>query len=402
MPIYTYKGIDKTGTDTKGTVNCESELVAKARVKAMGIMLVSLKEKKAGASGSSSSLFQSKKVDIQELSLMTRQLATLIKARIQIVEALQALVEQVENDHLRVVLADVKAKVNEGFSLAQALSDHPKVFDNVYSNMVEAGEASGTLDVVLVRLAEFKEAQVKLKNKVSGAMTYPIIISGVGFLIISGIFLFLIPQLKKLFEQSKKELPALTKITIGISEFLQNYWYLVIIGAFALVFLIKLYLSSEKGQRNWHSAQLKIPLVGKLIRMINVSRFCSTLATLLNSGVPILASMKIVKNLIPNVWMKEAIENSRVAISEGSSMTGPLQSSGQFPTMVTYMIKLGEKTGEVESMLHIISESYEDQVEAKLNGLTSVIEPIMMVAMGIVVGIIVFAIVVPMMELNKI
>ncbi len=403
MPIYSYKGINKQGQDVKATINCESEVVAKQRVKSQGIMLVSIKEKKAGSKSSGSSFsLGSKKVNVNELAMMTRQLATLVKARIQIVDSLQALIDQVESDVLRVVLATVKTQVNEGVSLAKALAEHPKVFNNVYCNMVEAGEASGTLDVVLLRLAEFTESQVKLKNKVVGAMTYPIIIVIVGFAMMMLIFLLVIPQIAKMFKSAKKELPILTKIVIGISDFLQNYWYIVILGMILIFFGVKAYINSTSGQRRWHSLQLKLPIVGNLIKMINVSRFCSTLGTLLNSGVPILASMKIVKNLIPNVWMKDSVEESRISISEGSSMAGPLMKSGYFPTMVTYMISLGEKTGELEPMLEIISSNYEDQVEAKLSGLTSIIEPIMMVGMGGAVGLIIFAIVVPLMELNKI
>ncbi len=399
MPIYAYKGINRSGQDIKDTINCESELVAKQRIKSMGIMLVSIKEKKAKSSGSS--LFTSKKVNVNELALMTRQLATLVKARIQIVDALQALNDQVESDTLKVVLSTVRTQVNEGSSLAKALAEHPQIFDTVYCNMVEAGEASGTLDVVLVRLAEFTEAQVKLKNKIVGAMTYPIIITLAGFAMIMLIFIMVIPQIAKMFKSAKKELPALTKATIAISEFLQNYWWVVILGVIATAYLFKSYISSTNGQRKWHAFLLKLPVVGSLVKMINVSRFCSTLGTLLSSGVPILASMNIVKNLVPNVWMKDAIEESRVSVSEGLSMAGPLQKSGYFPTMVTYMVALGEKTGELEPMLAIISDNYEDQVESKLSGLTAIIEPVMMIGMGGAVGLIIFAVVIPLMELNK-
>lgn len=400
MAVYNYKGIDKTGKEVKSSLTCENEVVAKQQIKSMGIMLISLKEKRAG--GKSTSLLFSKSINVEELSLITRQLATLIKARIQIVDALRALIDQTDSDLLRVVLSDIRTKVNEGSSLAKALADHPNVFDNIYSNMVEAGEASGTLDIVLLRLAEFTESQVKLKNKIKSAMTYPIIITSFGFIMINIIFIVVIPQISKMFSSAKKELPDLTKIIIGISNFLQNYWYLVIVGVILSIFITKKYLATNSGQRKWHRLQLKLPIIGSLISMINVSRFCSTLGTLLNSGVPILAAMRIVKNLVPNVWMKDAIEESRIAISEGSSMVGPLTRSGHFPKMVTYMIQLGEKSGELEPMLEIISDNYEDQVENKLSGLTAVIEPVMMVGMGVAVGVIIFAVVMPMMELNKV
>lgn len=401
MPIYAYKGLDKTGKDVKGVINTESVIAAKAKVKSMGIMLVDIKEKKAKSSSSSGgSLFR--KVKIQDLSLMTRQLATLIKAKIQIVEALAALEEQVDNDYLRVVLSEVKRDVNEGSSLAKAMAKHSKVFNNVYVNMVEAGEASGTLEIVLIRLADFTEAQLKLKNKISSAMMYPIIMMVIGFGMINAIFIFVIPKIAQIFTSMKKELPLPTKMVISISDFMQNYWYAVIIFIVGFIYLLKKYLESPSGQRVWHRLQLKTPILGNLVKMINVSRFCSTLATLLNSGVPILTAMNIVKNLVPNVHMAQAIEESKTSVSEGGSMAIALKSSGHYPAMVTHMITLGEKSGELEEMLGIVAENYEDQVDNKVAGLTSLLEPLMMVFLGLTVGFIVMAVVVPMMDMTSI
>jgi general secretion pathway protein F len=403
MAIFIYKGIDRTGKEVKSSVTCETEVIAKQKIRSLGVMLISLKEKQAGSSsGRTFSLFSSKKVNVEDLSLMTRQLSTLVKARIQIVDAVKALIDQVDNDYLRVVLSDIRTKVNEGSSLANAMADHPRVFDNVYCNMVEAGEASGTLDVVLVRLADFTETQVKLKNKIKGAMIYPMVISTFGFIGINVIFIVVIPQIAKMFTSAKKELPALTKATITISNFLQSYWYLVIIGVVLFIYLVRKYINTTKGQRNWHKVQLKLPIFANIIKMVNVSRFCSTLSTLLNSGVPILLAMRIVKNLVPNVWMKDAIEESRISVSEGSSLVPPLIRCGHFPKMVTYMMQLGENSGELEPMLNIIADNYEDQVENKLSGLSAIIEPIIMVIMGLVVAVIIFSVIIPMMELNKI
>jgi general secretion pathway protein F len=300
------------------------------------------------------------------------------------------------------VLADLKQKVNEGASLAKALQDHPKVFNSVFVNMVEAGEASGTLEIVLLRLADFTEAQVRLKNKVRGAMTYPIIMGVFGFVMMNIIFIFVIPQIAKIFISMKRELPLITQICIWISQFLQSYWWLVITSIIMVIFAARKYVSTSNGQSQWHALQLKLPILGILVKMINVSRFCSTLGTLLNSGVPILTALTIVKNLIPNVHMKDAVEKARISVSEGASITGPLVQSGYFPSLVTHMIRLGEKSGELEPMLKIISENYEDQVESKISGLTSVLEPIMMICLGGAIGFIVFAVVIPMMNLNSI
>jgi general secretion pathway protein F len=403
MPIFSYKGMDRSGKEIKSSINIESVIAAKTKIKSMGIMLIDIKEQKAqGTSGSSSILRMGGSVGVDDLAMMTRQLATLIKAKIQIVEALAALVDQVDNVTLRLVLADLRQKVNEGASLGKALADHPKVFNSVYINMVEAGEASGTLEIVLLRLADFAEAQVKLRNKIKGAMTYPVIMGVFGFGMMNVIFIFVIPKMAKIFTSSRKELPLITKICIGISEFLQNYWWLLIAGILASIFLFSKYIASPRGQSQWHALQLKLPIVGMLVKMINVSRFCSTLATLLNSGVPILTALTIVKNLIPNVHMKDAVEKARISVSEGATLTGPLVNSGHFPPLVTHMIRLGERSGELEPMLKIISENYEDQVESKIGGLTSILEPIMMIGLGGAVGFIVFAVVIPMMDLNKI
>lgn len=402
MPIYSYKGLDRTGKEIKNTLNVENLVTAKQRIKSMGIMLIEIKEQKAqGTSGKASLLRMSGSVPVDDLAMMTRQLATLIRAKIQIVEALSALTDQVDNANLRLVLADLRQKVNEGSSLAKALQDHPKVFNSIFINMVEAGEASGTLEVVLLRLADFTESQVKLKNKIRGAMTYPVLMGVFGFVMMNVIFIFVIPQIAKIFTSMKKELPLITKICIEISNFLVNYWWATFIAIGATIFLVHRYINTKSGQANWHKLQLKLPLLGTVTKMINVSRFCSTLGTLLNSGVPILTALTIVKNLIPNVHMKDAVEKARISVSEGASLTAPLMQSGYFPTLVTHMIRLGERTGELEPMLKIISENYEDQVQSKISGLTTILEPVMMICLGGAVGFIVFAVVIPMMNLNS-
>lgn len=402
MAIYSYKGLDRTGKEVKSTINSDSLASAKSKIKSMGIMLIDIKEQSsASLKQTSSSLSFGSPISIQDLALMTRQFATLIKARIQIVEALTALMDQTDNQKMRLILSDVRQKVNEGSSLAASLSGYPKVFSNVYINMVEAGEASGTLHVVLVRLADFTESQLKLKNRIKGAMIYPVIMIVVSTLMMGIIFAVVIPKITKVFINMKRELPFITQVSIFISDLVRNYWWAFIIGAVFLYIFLNKYINTKKGRYNWDAFILHVPKLGTLATKINVARFCSTLATLLNSGVPILASLKIVKNLIGNVHMQAAVEAAQENIAEGASMAVPLEKSGLFPTMVTHMIKLGEKSGEIEPMLEIIAENYEDQVEAELTGLTATLEPIMIVGMGIAVAFIVFSVVVPMMELNS-
>lgn len=403
MPIYAYKGLNRSGKEVTSQVTVDSIAQAKAKLKTEGIMLLEIKEQKAkkGSSSGGFSLNIGAAVNVEELALMTRQFSTLVKARIQIVQALDALVDQVDNPQLKLVLSEVKQKVNEGTALSKAMADYPKIFNSVYTNMVDAGESSGTLDVVLLRLADFTEAQVKLKNKIRSAMMYPVIMMLVGSAMIGVIFTVVIPKITKIFVNTKKAIPTATKIAIGISDFLQNYWFVIVLGVPVFIFLFKKWTVTAKGEKIWHKFLLKAPTLGNLVTMINLSRFCSTLATLLDSGVPILTAMRIVKNLIPNVILKDVVEKSREYVQEGKSLVPPLKDSGHFPPMVTHMIALGEKSGELEPMLKIVAENYEDQVNNKLEGLTSILEPIMMVALGLVVGFVVFAVIIPMLELNK-
>ena len=400
MAIFKYNGVNSSGKEITRTITAETLAQAKNKLKNQGIILVSLKEQKSD-SQKKSSIKILQPISVNDLALMTRQLATLLKARIQVVDALTALVDQSDNRDLKVILAEVGQKVNEGSSLAKALNDYPNVFNNIYVNMVEAGESSGTLHIVLLRLSEFTEAQVKLRNKVSGAMTYPIIMVVFGIIMMVIIFTVVIPKITKIFISMKKTLPLPTRISIFLSDAFLNYWWAMLIILVVSFYGFRKYISTESGQQRWHRFLLRLPVIKGLIIMINVSRFCSTLATLLQSGVPILTSIKIVQNLVSNVHMQKAVAEARMAVAEGASMTGPLAKSNLFPTMVTHMIKLGESSGELEPMLEIISENYADQVDAKLNGLTSILQPIMLVAMGLAVTFIVFSVIMPMMELNS-
>ena len=402
MAIFVYRGMDQSGQAVKSTVTAESISHAKSKLIAQKIMLTSIKEQKSGAGGGVGSISFGGGVNIEGLSLMTRQLATLIKAKVQIVEALGALVDQTEHPRMKLVLSELRQKVNEGSSLAKALAGYPKVFDNVYVNMVEAGEQSGNLEVVLLRLADFTEASMKLKSKIKSALIYPVIVMVVGAGMFGIIFTFVIPKLAKIFVTMKRELPWTTELCIAISDFFVNYWYVAILLSFSSWIFFKRYIASPKGRERWDRLVLKLPIAGVLVTMINISRFCSTLATLLNSGVPILISMNIVKNLVANIHMQRAVELCGEHVREGGAMSPPLANSGLFPPLVTHMIALGERSGELGPMLKIVSESYEEQVNNKLSGLTAALNPIIVVFMGGALLFILFSVVTPMMELNRV
>jgi len=405
-PIYEYQGLDQQGRSKKGVVDAENSKAARAKLKKEGIFVTQIqdqvrakaeKNKKNASSGVSQ-----KKVPISDLALMTRQLATLIKANIPLVDALNAVSEQVDNPHLAVALADIKNMVNEGAALNRALAKYPGIFDSIYISMCEAGELSGSLDVILMRLAEFKEAQDALRSKVKGALTYPIIMLAVTFGLLTFLFIFVIPKIVVIFDNFPElQLPTITQITIGISDLFIGYWYLIFGSLIGGILFFLQWKKTPEGKKKWDSISLKLPLFGEMNRMVAVSRFTRTLSTLLSGGVPMLTAMQIVRGVVDNEIIAEAIDEARSNISEGESIAGPLKKSGQFPPIVIHMISIGEKTGELENMLMRVSDAFEFQVKNKIETLTGLLGPMVLVIMGGVIGIIVFAVLVPMFELTN-
>jgi general secretion pathway protein F len=400
-PFFDYKALESSGKSQKGLIEAESLKVARLKLKKQGLMVTAIQEKSTKKSNLwEISLFG--RVSGSEISLMTRQLASLCKANVPLVEALNALVDQTENERLKVTIAQVRQDVNEGSSLAKATAVHTKIFDKIFVNMIEAGESSGNLSLVLLRLADLKEAQMRLKSKVVSAMTYPALMMLVSFGLMVGIFTFVIPKLTKVFESSNKPIPGLTLFLMGISDLLVHYWPLLF-GAMGLSsFLFLRWSKSSSGKPRWDAIKLKIPVLGPLVRMVAVTRFASTMATLLGSGVPILASMSISKNLVQNVPIEQAIAEAESNITEGQSIANPLRKSGEFPAMMIHMIAIGEKTGELPAMLENVAHTYEEQINVKIEAMTSLLEPLMIVGMGGAVGFIVMAVFMPLMELMNV
>ena len=348
MPIFEYKAYNSSGKIQKGIVEAETNKSARLKLKKQGLMVSEIMEKRAAKPNAGGGLpFFSGRVSVTDIALLTRQLASLVKANIPLVECLSALVDQTENEKLKVVLSQVRQDVNEGSSLAKAVGAHAKVFDNIFVNMIEAGESSGTLGLVLLKLADLKEAQMRLRSKVRGAMTYPILMLSVGVAMMLVIFTAVIPKLSKVFESMNKPMPPLTKMMIAISDFIIGWWFLLFGAAFLVATMTLRYIASEKGRPKWDALKLKLPIMGTLVRMVCVTRFAGTMSTLLGSGVPILASMTIARNLVDNAPIAQAIANARENITEGQSIAEPLRRSGEFPPMMIHMISIGEKTGEL-------------------------------------------------------
>lgn len=403
MPIFEYKGITRDGKNTKGIVDSENLRAARLKLKKDGIFVISIEDKKKTANKKKSAMkIRSGSVPVKDLSLMTRQLATLIKANIPLVDALTAVSEQVENPVLSEAIADCKNMVNEGQSLHKALSKYPEIFNNIFVSMAEAGEMSGTLDVILLRLAEFTEAQAELRQKLSSAMTYPIIMLVVITLVIFGLFTSVIPQILVLFESFPDiSLPWYTQVVADISQLFVAYWYFFAGFIIISILLFMNWKSSTEGRKTWDALSLKVPLLGDIVKMVAISRFTRTLATLLAGGVPMLNAMDIVRNVVDNNQIALAIDEARGNISEGESIAGPLKKSGLFPPLVVHMVNIGEKTGDLENMLTLVADAYDFQVKAKVESITSLLNPIMTLLIGGVVFVIVISIIVPMFELTS-
>lgn len=402
-PIFDYKAFSSDGKAQRGIVEAENQKAARLKLKKQSLMVTEITEKSAARPGGSEVKmpFIGGRVGVRDISLMTRQLASLIKANIPLVEALSAMVDQTENERLKVILAQVRQDVNEGSSLAKAMGKHVKVFDTIFVNMVEAGESSGTLGLILLRLADLKEAQMRLRGKIVSGMTYPILMLFVALTMIIGIFTFVIPKLVKVFESMNKPIPPVTRVLITVSDAMVNWWYLIVAAVFLGSWLFRRFTNSAAGRPKWDRFKLKVPILGVLIRMIAVTRFSSTMATLLGSGVPILTAMNIARNLVGSVPIANAISSARENITEGQSIAEPLRRSGEFPPLVIHMIAIGEKTGELPDMLRNVSETYEEQATARIEGLTALLEPMMIILMGGMVAFIVMAIFVPLLDISN-
>jgi general secretion pathway protein F len=404
MPVFEYKALSAAGKPVQGLKEAESPRTLRASLKREGVFLTEVlgeqQQQAQQAREVNVRRWVGGRVGADDLAIMTRQLAVLVHAGIPLIEALNALVEQVEHERLKRVLSDVKQRVNEGASLADALAVHAKVFSTLYVNMIRAGESSGALDVVLVRLADFTESQARLRSKVMGALTYPAAMGVVGGAIMLVLFAVVIPKITKIFEDTQVTLPWTTKVLMAFSTFVSTWWWALVLLAVAGAWGFLRWKETPAGRARWDRFKLTVPIFGRLIRTIAIGRFSRTLATLLKSGVPLLSAMDIVKNIVGNVRLAEVIEQARTAIAEGESIAAPLKRSGEFPPLVHHMVAIGERSGSLEEMLGNVADAYEDQVETTVAALTSLMEPLMIVLMGAVVTFIVFSVLMPILQIN--
>lgn len=419
MPVFEYTGFDAGGKAAKGLIDADSAKVARGRLRKQGVFPTDVKEQAQGATRGKglnveidvARYFQW--VSPRDISQLTQQMATLIGASIPVVEALTALVDQAEKPKLRVVLSQVKEKVNEGSALADALADHPDVFETLYVQMVRAGERSGALDEVLERLSAYLDKQVKLQGKVMSALIYPILMSFVGVSLLSGLFIGVIPRIRSLFSSmgGEEALPLVTKVVFFIGDIFTGNPPSVLklflrVGTLIVILVVgtvwfRRWVGTVQGRLKFDRFKLKLPIFGKVNRLVAVSRFSRTLGTLLVSGVPILQALEIARNVVGNAVLAEAIDKAASNIKEGQSIAVPLKASGEFPPVVTHMIAIGERTGELERMLNTVSDAYDNEVENTLEAMTSLLGPLVILAMGLAVFVVALALLLPMMNITK-
>ncbi len=407
MPVFTFEAMDGAGKVVREDIEASSRDDAIAQIRALGYFPTKLKEKAGGAvaPGAYEEMATSRKsrffggVKFKDLTQFTVQLATLQDAGLPIVRSLRILEGQMKQGKLKDQVGEVAEDVEGGSSFSDALAKHPKTFDRLYVNMVKAGEAGGVLETILNRLADFMEKSLRLRRRIIGAAIYPIVVITVAVIIIGGIMVFVIPKFEKMFEDLETVLPPTTQLLLGISNFVQSYWYLIPLIPAIIFALFKLIGRSGGGRLMLDHVKLKFPLLGPVLKKSYIARFARTLGTLISSGVPILDALSIVRETIVNVVIEDAVDSIHGSIKEGETVAGPLKESGVFDDVFVNMVDVGEETGELDKMLNKIADNYEDEVDVAVESMTSVLEPIMIVGMGLVVGFVVVSLFMPLVSL---
>ena len=404
MAVYAYKGVDARGKSVKGVRDADSAKALRGVLKRDGVLATEILEqseaaRKAARDIDFGRLFR--RVSQLDVAVATRQLSVLLRSGVPLVEALSALIEQLDHPELKNAFTDTRNQVNEGSTLANALKAHPKIFPSLYVNMVAAGEASGTLEEVLGRLAEFLDDQTRLQSKVRGALAYPIVMAVVVVLILFLMMSVVVPKVTAIFENFNQTLPWYTRLLIFVSDIFSNYWWLLAAVLIGSIYWFRRWQATDEGRRKWDLFVLEIPLFGPLLIMVAVARFSRTLATLLSSGVPVLTAMDITRNVLGNTELMRVVEDARESVREGEGIAKPLRQGDRFPPIVTHMIAVGERTGQLEEMLIHVADAYDQQIEVRVGALTSILEPLLIVVMGAVVGGIAFAILMPLLQLNE-
>lgn len=405
MPVFEYKALDERGKKVSGIVTAEGPSSARMKLIQDTIFPIEIKEASQVLKGSVfagllARFGQVGRVDQSEVSAATRQLATLVSSGLPLVDCLQALIEQTEQAGLKRIFTQIRERVVEGESLSRAMGEHPGAFNPIFVNMVRAAESGGALDVILKRLADFSERRLKLKKRVSAAMTYPVFMLMISAMILIFLMSFVMPKVVGVFQGMELALPLATRILIAASDFLKSYWWLLILLLIASAAGFLMWIRTESGGRVWDRFRLRALLFGKLHKKTVIARFTRTLAILLRSGLPLVQALETAKLSAGNRIVEEAVEKTTRRIGEGADFAGQLKGSGVFPPLVVQLVRAGEQSGELEDMLEKAAEVYEDDVESSISSLTSIIEPTIILFMGMVVAFIVVAILLPIFDMS--
>ena len=400
MSVYQYVALNRTTNQkVSGTVDVVSEAAGLAMLKERGLLVTSMQPTKARTTRKRT---RRKRVGIDDLVIFCRQMATIVNAGLPLIEGLNILGEQMENPTFRSVVKQIEKDVEGGSTLTEALARHPRIFNALFVNLIKAGEASGMLDEILAQLAIYLEKAASLQRKVKAATIYPSVVMSVAAIVVTVLMVYVIPVFEGIFQGFGAKLPLPTEVLITISHFIRDYWYLLLAILFGSFFFLKRVLATEHGRMAFDRMLLKMPILGMLFRKVGVAKFSRTFSTLLRSGVNILVALEIVARTAGNKVIEKAIDNMRASIKEGESIAGPLRDSNVFPPMVTRMIDVGERTGALDEMLTKIADFYEDQVDTAVAGLTQMLEPVILVFLGVIVGGILIAMYMPMFAMTNI
>ncbi|MFO1032035.1 MAG: type II secretion system F family protein [Planctomycetota bacterium] len=411
MPIFEYKAIDGDKRVKKGIIDADTPRDARVKLKKEQLFVTEIREQAAGGKRKKLGGVQLKgitgveapnKQRNEQIANVTRQMASLLQAGIPLAEALRMIIEQAPDKKIESAFRDIREKVTQGMPLGDAVLQHPAYFTDLYANMVKAGESSGALDKVLIRLAGFLQAQTRLKNKVGAAMIYPMVMAIVGVIVVAILMTAVVPRITQLIEGRGQELPTPTMILVSISKFLVGYWPLILVGLIAAAVGFQLFVNSDKGRLAFDRFKLRLPVFGDLMRKQAMARFSTTLATLLRSGVPALQAIQVTKAVLDNRVLQNALQDVHDRVLEGTDLATPMKMSGAFPPTVSYMVGVGEQAGNLEEMLERIAGSYDEEVDLATQKLTSVLEPIIIVVLAMIVAGIVIAIVLPLMQLQRV
>lgn len=397
MSTFTYTVVDSTGSQSKGEVEAETLQSVTDQLRQRGLIVLNVGEKK-----------QSKEIELPwtgriksaDLTIMTRQLSTMVSSGMSILRALNVLERQTENEKLKKILATVRRNVESGVPLSDALERHPEVFNPLYVSMVRAGETGGVLESSLHRVADQLEKDDALRRQIKSAMVYPTVIVTFAAIVLLALITFLVPVFEGIFEQFDGELPMITRFTVGLSDLITGRWYLILAGTIAAVWGFRRWKSSENGRRQWQRFCLRIPMkIGDIVQKVALARWSRTLSALLAAGVPLLQALEITGKTAGHVVVEDAMDDIRASVRSGGSISAPMKTATIFPPMVTHMVGVGEETGALDTMLSKIADFYEDQVAAAVKSLTSILEPVMLVVVGGIVGFVVIAMYLPMFKL---